>query len=504
MKKFTLLMAALLVANLVFIGCNKDDDDPKVPVTPVTPPVTIDFSKVQIQDFIWKGLNIYYLWKDNVPTLANSKDDNDEAYFNYLNGYTDPDDFFESLIFDRSNTDKWSWIVDDYVALENSFAGISTSNGVKYRLTYENDNNIDIVGYVRYVQKDSDASTKDVKRGYFFDAIDGQQLTVNNYQSLLAKDTYTMSFADLANGVFVSNGKSVELTKSEYQENPVYITKTFDIAGKKIGYIMYNSFTSNYDKQLNDAFGELKTAGATELVLDLRYNGGGSVASATYLAGMITGQFNGELFTKEKWNDELQQWFEINRPEWLVSNFVNEIYKEDNNGNIVLQEAINSLNLTNLYVITTGSSASASELIINGLRPYINVVTIGTKTSGKYTASITLYDSENFGRADANPSHTWAMQPIVLQTINKNGENDKDGFDPTIEVKEYVNEMQELGLETEPLLAKALEQITGVAAKQRVSKEALIEPIEVAGFKTGKFDEIMYVDKTLPEGFKLK
>lgn len=498
MKTLNHLITVFLLLSITFISCNKDDND-------VPKNETIDFSKVEIQDFIWQGLNTYYLWKDNVPNLSNSKDDNDESYFNLLNSSNDPEAFFESLIYERSSADKWSWIVDDYIALENSFAGISTSNGVVYRLTYENDNNLDVVGYVRYIQANSNASGKDVKRGYFFDAIDGEQLTVNNYQTLLAKNTYTMSFVDYTNGSFVSNGKSAQLTKSEYHENPVYITKTFNISNKKIGYLMYNSFTSNYDQQMNAAFAQLKAEGATELVLDLRYNSGGSVSTATYLAGMITGQFTGQLFTKEKWNNELQEWFEKNRPDWLVNNFVDKIYKEDASGNVVLQEALNSLKLTKLYVITTSSSASASELVINGLRPYIDVITVGTKTSGKYTASVTLYDSDGFGREGANPNHTWAMQPIVLQEVNKNGENDKDGFEPTYEEIEYVNEMQELGLETEPLLEKAISLITGVSAKSKISKEGRIEPIEIRGFKEeSKFQNQMYVEKELPTGLRNK
>ncbi|WP_164975197.1 S41 family peptidase [Lutibacter sp. HS1-25] len=491
MKKLSYLIAAFLIIGITVVSCNKDDNDDKRGDD-------VDFSEVEVQNFIWKGLNTYYLWKDNVPNLNNSKDNNDASYLNLLSSKTNPDDFFESLIYDRNNVDKWSWIVDDYVALENSFAGISTSNGVDYRLTYESSNNVDVIGYVRFIENNSDASNKDVKRGYFFDAIDGQQLTVSNYRSLLAQETYTMSFADIVNGDFVSNGKSVELTKSEYHENPVYITKTFDIDSKKIGYLMYNSFTSNYDKELNAAFAQLKSEGVTDLVLDLRYNGGGSVTTATYLAGMITGQFNGELFTKEKWNNELQDWFEKNHPDWLVNNFVNEI----NNG--TTKEPINSLNLTRLYVITTSSSASASELIINGLRPYIDVVTIGTKTAGKYTASITLYDTETFNSPDkpTDAFSLWAMQPIVLQETNKIGENDKDGFDPNYEVIEYIDEMKPLGDQNEPLLAQALALITGVSAKKTISKDG-IRPIEVRGFKEESlFQNQMYIDKKLPSGLR--
>ena len=494
--KITLIKNVLTLMLFTFIiGCNKSDD------TPVEP-TNIDFSQVEIQDFIWEGMNLYYLWKDNVPALDNTKDDNNESYYNYLKSYPNPDNFFESLIYNRQNTDKWSWIVDDYVALENSFQGISTSNGVKFRLSYETGSNVNLLGYVRYIQPNSNASTKDVKRGYVFNAIDGIQLTIDNYQSLLDKDTYIMNFADLNGGNPISNGKSVSLTKAEYQENPVYITKTFDIDGKKIGYLMYNSFTSTYDQQLNAAFGQLKAEGATDLILDLRYNSGGSVQTSVYLASMITGQFKGELFAEERWNTELQSWFKANHPDWIVNNFEDEITKTDSNGNTI-KEPINILNLNRVFVITTGSSASASELIINGLNPYINVVTIGTTTSGKYTGSITLYDSDTFGRngANLNPRHTWAIQPIVLETVNKLGANDKDGFEPTIEQVEYVSEFQELGLVTEPLLAKAIQQIVP-SSKTPINKKPSVLMVEFKSF-TGesKYNTGMYIDKELPKDF---
>lgn len=489
--------ATLLIA-LLLASCNNKEDSPVIRDTPQS--TTVDFSKVEIQDFIWKGLNYYYLWKDNVPNLANTKTDDSEAYFNLLNSKSDPEDFFESLIYNRQNVDKWSWIVDDYIALEQSFQGISKSNGVDFRLMYESGSNNDIFGYVRYIMPDSDASTKDVQRGYIFDAINGQQLTIGNYRSLLFdNDTYTMNFADLNGGNPVSNGKSVELTSVEYQENPVYIAKTLDIEGTKIAYLMYNGFTSSFDQQLNAAFAQFIADGATELILDLRYNSGGSVRTSTYLASMITGQFYDELFAKERWNDEIQEWYETNQPTWIENRFLNEIVKHNQNDEVVLQESINSLNLTNVYVLTTGSSASASELIINGLNPYINVVTIGTTTSGKYTGSITLYDSENFGRENANPNHTWAMQPIVLETVNKLGENDKDGFDPTIEVNESLNNFGVLGEITEPLLATAIAQITGTGKTATTKKDAVLLNKFVPEKPFSLTEGNMYIDKKLPD-----
>ncbi len=485
MKKISYLLALSFLLSMFVISCSKSNDDVEAP------------QNLEVQDFIWEGLNLYYLWKDNVPNLSNSKVDNSTEYVNFLSS-AEPATFFENLIFDRQNTDKWSWIVDDYIALENLFQGITTSNGIEYGLFFETNSSSDIFGYVRYILPNSDASSKNVFRGYIFDAIDGVQLTVDNYRDLLGADSYTMNFADLNAGNPVSNGTSVDLTKFEYQENPVFITKTFDIGGVKIGYLLYNSFTSAFDQELNTAFAQLKAEGATELILDLRYNSGGSVRTATYLASMITGQFNNELLTKEKWNNDLQEWFEANHPDWLTNNFTDEILNTDSNNNIIVQEAINSLNLDDLHVIITNSSASASELVINGLNPYINVVTVGEQTTGKYTASITVYDSSNFGRAGANPNHTWAMQPIVLEEVNKLGVNDKDGFEPTFLLPENLLDLGVLGDENEPLLAKAIDNITN-AGKPSLTESKMLYLERASDSKAlSKLGNTMYVEKELP------
>lgn len=212
---------------------------------------------------------------------------------------------------------------------------------------------------------------------------------------------------------------------------------------------MYNSFTSNFDGQLNQAFGQLAADGVTDLVLDLRYNGGGAVTSAIGLSSMITGQFNGQVFTTEAWNDDRQEQF-------------GETNVFDNQ--IITGEAINSLNLNRVYVLTTGSSASASELIINGLDPYIDVIQVGTRTSGKFQASFTLFDSNNFSRNESilNAGHTYAMQPLVLRSVNSVGFTDYfNGFAPEIEIAEDFSNLGVLGDPEEPLLKAALDDITG-------------------------------------------
>lgn len=494
MKIYSRIITLKFLFVFLLLSCSTDDDE----LTREENPSNIDFSQVEVQDFIWKGLNLYYFWKDGVADLSDEKNDVPEDYFNFLNSSA-PETLFNNLMHPIDKERSFSWLVDDYVALENSFDGISKSNGVVYRLSVQTTDQNKVLGYVRYILPNTDAVDKDIKRGDVFNAVDGVELTLSNYSGLLAQDSYTLNLADLNGGDPISNGKSVTLTKNEYQENPVYIVNVIEAGGSKIGYLMYNQFNGVFDQELNTAIGELKSEGITDLVLDLRYNRGGSVRTSTYLASMISGQFKDEVFAKEEWNSTWQTWFQENHPDWLVNNFTDRMYKTNSDGSVALDEQINHLNLSRLYVITTGSTASASELIINGLNPFIDVTTIGTTTVGKYVGSITLYDSENFSRTGANPKHTYAMQPIVLQTVNKLGENAKNGFLPDIEQIEYVSQFEELGNPNEPLLAKAIEAITGVAKPSGLKSK--YPEVDLIDLPEPEFKGGLYVEKELPKGF---
>lgn len=479
--------ALIFLISLSFLttSCFEDNDDN----------VT---TKNEINDFVWKGMNLFYLYKENVPNLANDRFSSNDQYANYLNDYSTPEDLFESLIFQRQTVDKYSWIVDDYIALEQYFSGISTSNGMEFQLFLQPNSTSQIFGIVRLVLPNSDAENKGVKRGDMFSTINGTALTTSNYNSLLSADSYAINNAtyndngttDTSDDFVVSGTASITLNKLEYSENPIYKTEILNVAGKNIGYLMYNGFTANYDSQLNDVFADFKANNVQDLILDLRYNPGGSVNSAILLSSMVTGQFNGDVFSTEQWNSEFQAAFENENPELLINRFTN-----NDDGT-----ALNSLNLSKVYVLATASSASASELVINSLDPYINVVHIGDYTEGKYQASTTLYDSDNYGRDGANPNHTYAMQPLIFKSLNKVGNTDYfNGLKPDIELKESYLNLGVLGDVNETLLAAALADIenTGKTASIKTKTSPYLNLIKDSNSFI-PFNDDMHIDKKLP------
>lgn len=457
---------------MLFTSCFEDNDDNGALAS-------------EINDFVWKGMNAAYLYKQEIPDLDNDRFNDSEDYASYLNDYTSPENLFESLIYERDNIDKFSLIVDNYIELEQYLSGVSLSNGLNYGLVYLPNSNNEIFGYVRYVNNGSAADLANINRGDIFRSIDNIPLSIDNYSDLLSQEIYTVNFAnyfnndteDISDDIIELNDINIELQKVPLIKNPVHHYSTLDYSGGKIGYLMYNQFVSNYDDYLKTIFSEFKSNSVDELILDLRYNPGGSINSAIILASLITGQFENEIFNTEQWNNDIQNYWINNNPEYLINRFT------------TFQS---SLNLSRVFILTTRSSASASELIINCLKPYINVVQIGTPTYGKYQASVTLYDSENFSNQNVNRSHNYALQPLVLKTLNVNGVTDYyNGINPDYEYEERAFDMGQVGDLNEPMLNFTLDII-----ESRISldlKPELFEYID-DNLKFDFLEREMYID----------
>lgn len=462
---------------------------------------------VAAQDFMWKAMNLWYFWQADVPDLANDRFATNAEYTAFLKNNSDPENFYysicnrhEEIYGEETAIDRFSFANEDYTELVNSLSGISQSNGLEFRLSYIGNTN-DVFGYVLYVWPDSDASTKDIQRGDFFTRVDGIQLTGSNYIDLLFGDnsTYTLGMATVTDNTISDSDKEVSLSKIENQvENPILVAKTLDVNGTKVAYLMYNRFLSSFNEDLNNTFAKFKTDGATELVLDMRYNPGGSVNTSRLLASMIYGTNTSDVYIRQRWNAKIQAEFS---DESLTDYFANSTGAS----------AINSLNLSRIFVIATGDSASASELVMNGLDPYIDVIHIGETTRGKNEFSITLvddidnsfiYNSDREG--NINSQNSWGLQPLVGRNENADGFYDyTSGLSPDIELAEDLTNFGVLGDVNEPLLARAIEEISGVSAKINFTVEMPAESFTSSRLHTPLKDN-MFLDKPLPTNFELE
>ncbi len=423
----------LILFALLFVGISCREDDP-------TPDPT-NAANEKIDSWILENMEFWYLWNNELP---GSPDKN-----------LDPAAFFESLLVDE---DRFSWIQENYQELLNSLKGINKEAGYEFVL-YKEQNSDNVFGQILYTKPASPAETAGLKRGDKFTHINGQQMTLSNYQQLLGalKENHSLLYEPMAENGNFGAPQTVSLTVVEYAENPNYLSKIIEVGDKKIGYYVYNFFAAGpdndsevYDEGMEGIFADFKSAGVTDLVLDLRFNSGGSESSANNLASLIgKGVDESKDFARREYNNDVETAI-INDPnygpDFLVTKFLNQ---PANIGQM--------LEGSRVYVLTSSRTASASELVINALKPYMEVFLIGDVTYGKNVGSISLYEPDD-------PENTWGMQPIVVKVYNSLDQSDySNGFQPDIENKDNSLFLKPLGDENETLLKAAIAQITGTA-----------------------------------------
>jgi carboxyl-terminal processing protease len=481
MKAVKSLLYGLSLIVLV-TGCYDDIDDELSTTT-------------TINDFVWKAMNFAYLYKSEVSDLNDTRVSPDDAYRDYLNSFSTPEAFFGSLLYEPETIDRFSVIFDNYFDVLNAQQGTTLTTGMEFNLYRVPGNETEVFGAVTLVLKNGPADLAGIERGQIFRNVDGVSLNESNFSSLLSQNNFTLEFADyntngteadLSDDTITLNGESVQLSRQQYTENPVHVSDIIETNNTTIAYLMYNGFNSNFEIELNQAFGEFLAAGANELVLDLRYNPGGSIQTAVYLASMITGQYTGEVFSKLFYNDNLQP----NDTDFLFESSIEGV------------GSINSLNLSRVYVLTTNQrTASASELIINSLEPYpIDVVVVGENTVGKTQGSLLLFDSPGlFNTEDINPTHTYVLRPLVANSVNVNEQAvPSNGLTPDIFISEVPFNLGILGDLNEPLLATAIADMTG--AGRFYSQPIDGNPQLNTDCFLGPLGKEMYID---PKGFRL-
>ncbi|GAB4045845.1 hypothetical protein GCM10028810_21690 [Spirosoma litoris] len=436
-------------------SCKKETD-----VSPIT-------SNGEVNNWVLENMKNYYFWNDKLPANPDTS--------------LAPKSFFPTLLYDYNNTtnpdrDRFSWLQESADDLKASLSGQSKTTGIEYNLYYRDQTRANIVASIIYVLPGSPAAKAGIKRGDIITKVNGELLTLANYQALLAgtgstTDTYTYGFATISNNVLTDVSQTKQATAVVFQEDPILLDTTYTIGGKTIGYLIYNQFIpglykagsskldDTYDLKLDNIFGKFKQQGVNELILDLRYNRGGYVSSSTNLASLIGKNIDAsKIYYTQKWNSIVTA---ANDKEygagWNTQNFLT---KSTNIG----------ANLSRVVVLTTGSTASASELVINGLRPFMTVTTIGTTTVGKNVGSLTIYDKS--GRIK------WGIQPITFKSANAVGFTDyAAGFTPSVEVHEPSYGMKPFGDVTEPMLSEAIFQISGTRMARRAASTEVTQPI---------------------------
>lgn len=459
-KKF--YIPALLSCALAITSCSRNDgisDTSNNSATAQTPD--------PINDFVWKAMNSWYFWQPNVTNLADNLPSNTASYLSLINNKTPDKLFYNYLLYkyEQTDGDRFSWIENNNEIVDPSkSAELKKMSGMDFTIYQKDAGDVARVALINYVVPGSPAALAGLKRGDVITKVNGANLTSSNYTHLF-DDQFTVTIAttvqDTSSAILTTDGKTVSITQTKVEENPIAFYKMYDYGAKKIGYLVYNGFESNYNDELNAAFAKMKADGVNELILDLRYNGGGSVESAEALAQMITGQFTGQPYMYFDFNNKHnnEDGFDYLKDKVKVYNMV------DSEPEFVREEPVNSLNLTKVYILQSIGTASASELTINCLNKFIPVTTIGWESVGKFVGSITLFDSPKddwVSFENRNKTHNWKIQPIVFAYYPKDKSNNMV-TKPQVVVNpyKYFNAIKEFGDISDPALDTAIKMITG-------------------------------------------
>ena len=433
MKKNFICLSALL---LFFItGCDKDKHDPK----------PADYTDTQkVNKFVVDCTEELYLWESSINW---SKYANEDTY----RSYADPYSLLEDL---RHKDDRWSMLTEDVAGLYSILDGVTTTYG--FTLAVGKFSNKDAYyATIAYVSPHSPAELAGLKRGDFIVGINGGDITDANYSDLFESSSISLTMGELGENGLTAKPVPVNLTAVNMYEDPINTTTIIRMDEHIIGYVCYTGFIDTSEPDLEAVFRDFQNQGVTDVVLDLRYNGGGYARTAQILCSILAPQEavnNQEVYLTRKWND-------------LYNN-----YWQQHGGNeeLFVDTLSVNMNLDKLYVLVTVNTASASEATIIGLSAYMDVTLIGTPTHGKYYGGYVFsindyYESSSGYQADYYQSvANWGMSIITYRYANKNNYPDfSGGLTPKVVVEENFSDLKPFGDISDPLLGRAVEQITG-------------------------------------------
>jgi len=395
--------------------------------------------------------NNTYLWYAELPDIDPGTYSDSIDYFNQLRTpeLTNSGNFKDKYHF--------IWPTSDWEEYQQ--AGISVSYGIKWAFTSSIPRSL----YIKFIEPGSPADEVSINltRGVKIISIDGVDVEYDSdidtiYSGLLPNDvgeSHTFVIQDVG----TTQTREVILTAAEVSADPVPIVNVFNTNNGNVGYLMFNSHNYISEEELFDAVTQLQGSNINDLILDLRYNGGGLLSIASRLSYMIAGSVatSGKTFELLRFNDKYPTINPVTGSTISPTPFYNETssYSTTYGAGVALPQ----LNLNRIFILATGSTCSASEAVINSLRGIdVEVIIIGDTTCGKPYG---FYATDNCG--------------TTYFTIQFDGVNDKgvggysDGFTPMNSPTGagdllpgcYVNEdySEQLGAMNESLVASALQ-----------------------------------------------
>lgn len=411
----------LLLLVFTLFSCNRIDDED---FRPDFAEGTTESVNLWVQD----SMKRYYFWAETMPLKPN---------------YSLPtQEFFKSLL---SPEDKFSSILNKNDASTYS-KNARSLYGFDYAILQQNGKTFAIV---KLVMKNSPAQNAGLQRGKIITRINGTAVTAGNKNQIESLIVNSVSPIKLTVGAWengnIINENDITIYQSFTFDQPL-VSRIFEQNGKKVGYLYIYNFQNGLAQSLVGKFAEFKSAGISDLILDLRYNYGGMLASSTALCAMIpSGISAGSPFIIYKGNKNGGE---------VTLTFAQQIAYDNSapSFNTLLNQ---NLELNKVYILTTASTASASETVINNLKPYMQVVQIGEKTMGKDMSGWDITDQRK------PPKISWQIHPMIYKLFNANNAgNYSSGLSPTIIKNEFETlPILELGDPDETLLKKALQEI---------------------------------------------
>ena len=358
-------------------------------------------------------MRVNYYWYTEMPSTKK------------LNYFTAPAAFLETLIY---NSETVSYVTD--------LTATDYSYGFKYKLYSVSDTTY--AAQVLYVLPNSPASEAGLSRGKWITTVEGDSITSKNKTILDEDDALEIGLATYSDGKLVAAGKSSLPATRVVANEPVLYHTTLTQAGKKVGYLVYNNFANGTDDAYNKELIALSNefSGVSEFILDLRYAQGEGDLENVQLLGSILAPATalGKTCCTLKYNDK-------QNPQTVTKTFLSSISGGTN------------LNLEKLYVLVSGETSAAAELLINSLKPYMTVVLVGAKTAGK------PYGTTPY----VNEAYQWSVNPVTHMYYNANDKADyTSGFAVDYAAAESLSTLatfQEFGNTGELLLSTALKLI---------------------------------------------